>query len=142
MTMKIQLLLMVLLGVALAAPPTDLKVSGPVIYNDAAMDLDTAQAITIDTTLDTGSCVIQRSYPVLTIPYRMNRNVVLQSPILTFEVRLDTLTVDDALIWEVDGKGHRYGESFTRWNLYVTQTLPDTVRRFRVARLELIEEVP
>ena len=111
MTMKIQLLLMVLLGVVLAAPPTELRAKGGVIYNDAAMDSGTV-----------------RDW--------------VYGPALTFEVRLDTLTVDDALIWEVDGKGHRYGESFTRWNLYVTQTLPDTVRRFRVARLELIEEVP
>ena len=122
MTMKIQLLLMVLLGVALAAPPTELRAKGGVIYNDSGLD----------------DCSVLCPPGTPQIP----GSLWVYGPALTFEVRLDTLTVDDALIWEVDGKGHRYGESFTRWNLYVTHTIGDTVRRFRVARLELIEEVP
>jgi len=55
-------------------------------------------------------------------------------PILTFEVRLDT-------VWP-----ERVGDSATfvysledldiNWNLYVIQTTPDAVRRFGVCRIE------
>ena len=112
--MKSWLLIPVLLGCALAAPPTELRAKGGVIYNDAAMDSGTV-----------------RDW--------------VYGPALTFEVRLDTVEGWHFVATETRGNsssGYDDWGKWPEWNLYVTQTIGDTVRRFRVARLELIEEVP
>ena len=118
--MKIQLLLLILLGTALVVPDSsaDLKAIGGVIYNEAGLDMDSTQL----------------SFPILG---------------LTFEIRLDTVpgftpippgmarySLDTAGNWGAP----KPDTTYLVWNLYVTQTLPDTVRRFRVVKLEPIEE--
>jgi len=52
-------------------------------------------------------------------------------PILTFEVRLDTIRGNR-------GRGGNWivNDEWTEWRLYVIQTTPDAVRRFRVCRIE------
>ena len=116
--MKAQLLLLVLLGVALATPKssTEVQAHDGVIYNDAALDEDDAGWIRNCTT------------PAL-------------GPILTFEVRLDTVWPNRE---NVLGSMPVYSlkDLDIAWRLYVTQTVGDTVRRFRVCRLLPVEEEP
>ena len=147
--MRTQLLLLILLGAALAAPSTDLKASGGVIYNDAAYDLDSTH-LGWDTML-----------PPL-------RAAVMEHRILglTFEIRAVTvpdstppylLKKYDACMeslyrfpgwnyaeerWDWYRGTHPRGEiteTKTEWWLYVVQTTPDTVRRFRVHRIEVVK---
>ena len=108
--MKSWLLIPVLLGCALAAPPTELRAKGGVIYNDAAMDSGTV-----------------RDW--------------VYGPALTFEVRLDTVSGKRFQVTGTAGEcfsGYETYGTWTEWRLYVTQTIGDTVRRFRVGKLDRV----
>jgi len=123
MTMKIQLLLMVLLGVVLAAPPTELRAKGGVIYNDAAMDSGTVRdwvygpALTFEVRLDTVSGWKE-----------LSREQLCMSITSTCDTGLSTTRYHETL----------YDTTYLIWRLYVTQTIGDTVRRFRLGKLDLV----
>ena len=136
--MKSWLLIPVLLGCALAAPPTELRAKGGVIYNDAAMDSGTVRDWVYGPalTFEVRAVTVPDSIP----PYRLKKYDACEDSVGRFPDWRYTEERGD-WYWGTRWRGE-ITETKTEWRLYVTQTIGDTVRRFRVGKLDRVNPKP